>query len=164
MTRKFNKDQSHFHHNYSLVILAGPGSHHPHAAHEAPVVVLAGDVHLPVLPVAPRHPVGARRETRLVDRVLLRFAVDFRAGEERVEAGVVLADAAHELVVGALELLRQYSVGIACSESEWIDESSETCNSSLDRLLFSMTIPTLSIFHVEFLLLLKVSAGQLAYF
>ena len=116
MTRKFNKDQSHFH-LYSLVVLAGAGGHHPNAAHEAPVVVLAGDVHLPVLPVAPRHPVGARRETRLVDRVLLRFAVDFGAGEERVEAGVVLADAAHQLVVAALELLRQHPVGVACSEA-----------------------------------------------
>ena len=114
MTRKFNKDQSHFH-PYSLVVPAGAGGHHPHAAHEASVVVLAGDVHLPVLPVAPGHPVGARREARLVDRVLLRL-VDLRAGEERVEAGVVLADPPHELVVGALELLRHHSVGVACSE------------------------------------------------
>ena len=104
---------------YSLVVPACAGSHHPHAAHEAPVAVLAGHVHLPVLPVAPRHAVGARREARLVDRVLLRLAVvGLGAGEERVEAGVVLADAAHQLVVGALELLRQHSVGVAYSKEK----------------------------------------------
>ena len=116
MRRKFNKDLAHFY-GHSLVILAGAGGHHPHAAHEPPAAVVAGDVHLPVLPVAPRHAVRARREARLVDGVLLGLA-DLGAGEEGVEAGVVLADAAHQLVVAALELLRQHPVGVACSEAK----------------------------------------------